>query len=100
MSKRLALTLLMACGSKPTTGSVTITQWPGKIEIIHEHETCWFPDKPTPPEVPEWPTADEDYYRRVYVHRADYEKLLQYIADRDHYDEYVLQCIKALTAGD
>lgn len=57
-----------------------------------------MPEMPIAPEEPAWPSSDEDYYRRVYVHRKDYGDLLQAVRDQNMVIESLVNCIKQLTS--
>lgn len=98
LSKLVLTSLLTAC-----TGSVTpkpvspVEEKPLRVEIVNHRPNCFLPEQPTPPDVPEWPTGQEDYYRRIYVHRRDYDLLYQHVMDLRHRQELIMNCVKELS---
>ena len=90
--------LLAAC-----TGSVTpkpvspVEEKPLRVEIVNDKPNCYLPEQPEAPEAPAWPSAEEDYYRRIYVHRRDYDLLFQHIMDMRHRQELIMNCVKELS---
>ncbi len=73
-----------------------------RIETSAKREpfTC-YTETPVPeaPAEPDWPTADEDFYRRQYVHRRDYTKMVEFNRDLALWAGTVRDCMLKLTGG-
>lgn len=91
--RALALLLLVACARTPAPVKFPEVQ---KVEIVAEPPACYIEDVGEVPEKPAWPSADEDYYRRVYVHRADYDKLHDFVSDLYMRQSQFVDCLKKL----
>ncbi len=95
----------VVCSGCTTTGSkppavgypVSIVSWPKTQDKVD----CYLTDNVVPPDAPVWPSADEDFYRRVYVHRKDYEDSLQAIRDLAQQNQALHECVmKLIEASD
>lgn len=92
----LTLALLVGCSHPPQT-TLVWPATPGKIEIVSDKPRCYIPDAPLTPVKPDWPSAEEDFYRRVYVHRKDYELLFDYAIMVAERQEALIDCIRSVT---
>lgn len=84
---------IAACAHKPPQViPVAIVAWPapGRVE-------CEIDELPAEPEPPEWPTVDEDFFRRQYVNRVDYDKLFDYLHLKHIRDQQVADCLRKFT---
>ncbi len=90
----VAVLLLTGCASKPA--KMTITEWPGKMELSWTRPVCVILDILPAPEPPVWPTADEDYYKRVYVHRRDYDELVKYTQEVGIWIRQTNSCLRQM----
>ncbi len=90
----LTLLLLGACATRlPPPVKFPEVQ---KVEIVAEPPACYVDDVGEVPEKPAWPSGDEDFYRRIYVHRADYDKLHEFVSDLYLRQSEFLDCLKKL----
>jgi hypothetical protein len=95
--KIVLLLLLAACGA-PAVQRISVIDWPAKIEITNQKPDCYIPDASGELEEPAWPTVDEDFYRRQYVHRMDYALAIQHIRDQDQRIQALIECVRALAS--
>ncbi len=92
------LLLLVGCASKPQVVQANLSsKEPIQVEIINNKPQCYLPEQPDPPQAPEWPDGSEDYERRIYVHRRDYDLLFQHVLDSYHYQTLLIECAKQLS---
>lgn len=87
------LVALAACRSRADTLTVKVLNWPepadtSACDFMTEHAEA--------PESPTWPTVEEDFYRRQYVHRLDYEKAVTFMHDVAMEIDAMRRCIEAL----
>lgn len=73
------------------------TAKPLRVELVNPID-CAIDDLGEAPEDPVWPTADEDYYRRQYVHRGDYAKTIEYQHDVGMVLGQIAKCLVTLGA--
>lgn len=98
MRRVLALLALAGCRPyKPQVVPVSIV-YPIKVELP-EPRTCDLESPPVAPEPPAWPSAPSEHWQRVYVHRRDYEGVLQHQRDMEHWARMVMVCLERLTGS-
>ena len=90
----LLLTLLCSCA----------TQRVVKVEIVKEPDRstpieCWGIPRPDPIPDPVWPQEsqyDGNEFGKMFIHRRDFEALVQWTRDWDHWAKLVDICVSKL----